>query len=252
MPVGLADLVQPEAVGEERGRVEAAGLHHRDEPAHPLLAAGAQRGDDPVVAEPGGEGRVRQLELAGVHAEARQRAAGPQRAQRALERLLRAEGLDGDVRPEPPVSRLTSSTTSTLVKSSIDVGAHPLRHREPDRVAVDADDQGGAHQLGAGRGAQADRALGEHDDGVADPHAARLRAGEAGRRDVGEQDDLLVGHAVGDLAPGWPAPTARAGTRPARRRSCCRSASRRWPRSRRRGRTGTGGPRGRRGTGRTG
>ena len=79
------------------------------------------------------------------------------------------------------------------------VGAHPLRHRESDRVAVDADDLGGAHQPGAGRGAQADRALGEHDDRVADPHAARLGAGEAGRGDVGEQDDLLVGHAVRDL-----------------------------------------------------
>ena len=47
-------------------------------------------------------------------------------------------------------------------------------------------------------GAQADRALGEDDDRVADPDAARLRAAEAGRGDVGEEHDLLVGHVIGD------------------------------------------------------
>ena len=79
-PVGLLDLPEPEAVGEQRGRVEPARLDHRDEPAHPLLAAGAERGDDPVVAETRREGGIRQLELAGVDAQAGQRAAGPERA----------------------------------------------------------------------------------------------------------------------------------------------------------------------------
>ena len=79
-----------------------------------------------------------------------------------------------------------------------DVGAHPPGHLEPDRVAVDADDERCAHQLRAGGGAQADRALGEDDDRVADLHAARFRAAEAGRGDVGEQDDLLVGDVVRD------------------------------------------------------
>ena len=56
-----------------------------------------------------------------------------------------------------------------------DVRAHPLGHLEPDRVAVDADDERGAHQLGAGRGAQADRALREDDDRVADLARRRTR-----------------------------------------------------------------------------
>ena len=99
----------------------------------------------------------------------------------------------------PPVSRLTSATTSTWVKSSATSAPMRLRHREADRVAVDADDERGAHQLRAGRGAQADRALGEDDDRVADLDAAGLRPAEAGRGDVGEQHDLLVGHAVGDV-----------------------------------------------------
>ena len=95
--VGLDDVVEGEAVGDERQRVEAAGLDGRDEPPHPLLAARAERGDDAVVAEAGRERVVRHLELARVHAEARQRAAGPQAAQRVLERLLRAERLDRHV-----------------------------------------------------------------------------------------------------------------------------------------------------------
>ena len=80
-----------------------------------------------------------------------------------------------------------------------DVRAHPPGHRQTDRIAVDADDLGRAHQLGPGRRAQADGTLGEDDDGVADAHAARLRAREAGRGDVGEQEDLLVGHVGRDL-----------------------------------------------------
>ena len=98
----------------------------------------------------------------------------------------------------PPVSRLISATHVDLGEVEHDVGAHPLGHREPDRVAVDADDERRAHQLGAGRRAQPDRTLGEDDDRVADLDAARFGAAEAGRRDVGEEDDLLVGHAVRD------------------------------------------------------
>ena len=79
-----------------------------------------------------------------------------------------------------------------------DVGAHAPGHLEADRVTVDADDERGAHQLRAGGGAQADRALGEDDDRVADLDAARFGAAEAGRRDVGQQDDLLVGHVIRD------------------------------------------------------
>ena len=57
----------------------------------------------------------------------------------------------------------------------------------------------GAHQLRAGRGAQPDRSLREHDDRVADLTLAGLGAAEAGRGDVGEQHDLLVGQLIRDL-----------------------------------------------------
>ena len=93
--------VEREAMGEQRRRVEPAASHRRDQPPHPLLAAGAQRGDDAMVAEAGRERVVRHLELARVDAEARQRAARPQAAQRVLERPLGAQRLDRDVGAAP-------------------------------------------------------------------------------------------------------------------------------------------------------
>jgi hypothetical protein len=64
---------------------------------------------------------------------------------------------------------------------------------------VDADDQRGALQPRAGGRAEADRALGEDGDGVADLHVGGLGGRDAGRRDVGEQDAVLVAEIVGDL-----------------------------------------------------
>ena len=56
---------------------------------------------------------------------------------------------------------------------------------------------------------------------------AALRAGEAGRHDVGAHQHLLVGQAVRAPAPGWPSRRAPARTRPGSRRWCCRTSSRR-------------------------
>ena len=57
----------------------------------------------------------------------------------------------------------------------------------------------GALQLGAGRGAQADRALREHGHCVADLHVAGLRGRKAGGGDIGQQDHLLVDQFVGNF-----------------------------------------------------
>src|SRR6185369_11181223 len=84
--VRLDDVVEPEPMGDERQRVEPAGLHGRDQPTHPLLAARAQRGDDPVVAEAGRERVVRHLELARIHTKARQDSARTNAPKRILER----------------------------------------------------------------------------------------------------------------------------------------------------------------------
>src|SRR5436190_1843308 len=96
-PVGLVDLGQREAMGEQRRRVEPARTDHGDQPTHPLLATWAKRRDDPVVAEARRERLVRHLQLARVDAKARQRAAGPEAAQRAFECRLGPERLDRDV-----------------------------------------------------------------------------------------------------------------------------------------------------------
>ena len=94
---------------------------------------------------------------------------------------------------------MTSSTHVDLGEVQGDVGAHPGGHRQSHRVAVHADDLGRAHELRAGRRAQSDWTLGEHDDRVADPDAAGLGTGKAGRGDVGQQHDLLVGDLIRDL-----------------------------------------------------
>ena len=115
------------------------------------------------------------LQVARIDAEARQRAARPQDAQRDLERRLRAQRLDRDIDAAAVGERMISSTGSTLREIDDVVGAERARDREALGDRVDADDRGGAHQLGARRGAQADRPLREHRDGVADPDACRFR-----------------------------------------------------------------------------
>ena len=159
--------VEREAVREQRDGGRGGRSHHLDQAAHPLLAAGAERRDDAVVAEAGGERVVRHLQLAGVDAEAGQRAARAQ-ARSAFSKVSCVPSASMATSAPPPVRRLISATTSTFAVVEHDVGAHPPRHREPVVVAVDADDQRGAHQLRAGRGAQADRALREDHDRVAD------------------------------------------------------------------------------------
>ena len=186
-------------MGDQRGRVEPAASDQVHQPTHPLLATGAQGGHDPMVAESCRERGVRHLELAGVDPEARQRAARPKDAECRLECLLRSERLDRDVRTTAgrQPADLVEHVHAGVVEH--DVGTHPAGHRLTCRVALDADDQARAHQTRAGRGAQSDRALGEDDDRIAESNAAGFGTGEARRRDIGQEDDLLVGQVLGDL-----------------------------------------------------
>ena len=98
----------------------------------------------------------------------------------------------------PPVNFLTSATTSPSVVED-HVGAHLLRHREPRLVAVDADDQAGAHERAP---AVAQRPIGPWaKTTTVSPRltSAGLGPAEAGGGDVGQQDDLLVGQVVRDF-----------------------------------------------------
>ena len=78
-------------------RIEALRLHHRHQPAHPFFAAGAKCRHDFVIADAGGKRVVRNLKFSRVNAEAAQRAAGTQTAQRVLKRFLEAERFDRDI-----------------------------------------------------------------------------------------------------------------------------------------------------------
>src|SRR5687768_6227975 len=62
--VRLADLVEREAMRDERRRVESPRLHDAHETLHAFLATGAQCGHDRVVAQTRRERVVRHLQLA--------------------------------------------------------------------------------------------------------------------------------------------------------------------------------------------
>jgi hypothetical protein len=93
----LVDVVEAEVVRHERRQIDAAMFDHRHQPAHPLLAARAQRRHDLLIAEAGIERLVRRDELARVDAEAGERSARANRPQRVLERLLQTQRFDRDV-----------------------------------------------------------------------------------------------------------------------------------------------------------
>jgi hypothetical protein len=94
---GRLDVVEREMMRQERRQIDAAVRDHRHQPPHAFLAARTKRGDDLLIGQAGIERFVGRDELAGVYAQARQRAAWTNRSQRVLERLLTAERFDRDV-----------------------------------------------------------------------------------------------------------------------------------------------------------
>ena len=86
-----------------------------------------------LVAEPGREGAERDRQIGRIDAEARQRAARAQHAQRRLERRLRAERLDRDV--DAAAVGQAHDLLDRVDRREIDdmVGAELLRDRQPRR-----------------------------------------------------------------------------------------------------------------------
>ena len=108
-----------------------------------------------------------------------------------------------------------------------DVGAEGLGRFEAGVGLVDGDDVGGAVELGAEDGGQADGPGADDGDDVAGVHLAVAHADlVAGREDVGEHQELLVGSRRRGRG-GWRCRRrARGRTRPGCRRSCGRGSSR--------------------------
>ena len=148
----------------KRRQIDATMLDHRHQPPHPLLPARAERRHDLLIAEARIERLVGRDELARVDAEARQRAAGPDGAQRVLERLLPAERLDRDVDAAAAGQPLDLRDGIAVLDVQRDVRAEPSRDLEPLGDGIDADDERRALQLRAQRRAQADRPLREDRD----------------------------------------------------------------------------------------
>ena len=145
--------------------------------------------------------------------------------------------------PSPPVSsRMTSSGSSRLL-FTVTSAPNCLRRLEPGVGQVDRDDVARAEQAGADDRGQADRAGADDRDHVARPDAAVEHADlVAGRQDVGQHQDVLVGRRRPGAGRSRCRRTGPGRTRPGCRRSCGRGSSRR-----RRG-TARRGPRGRTGS----
>lgn len=191
------DVVELELVRHQHTQVNAARGHDVHQAAHALLAAGAQGGDDAVVAQAGGEGVQRDGKVAGIHAQAGQGAAGFEHTQGRFEGLLGAQRLNGRIHTAPAGDGHDLVNHVALVEVEREVGAQLFGNVQPVIVAVHRNDGGRAHQARPRRGAQANGALCKHHHGVADADACVLGTFEAGGHDVGAHQHLLVGQAVG-------------------------------------------------------
>ena len=69
--IGLGDAVQGKGVRQQRAQIKPAMPHQLHQAAHALLSARAERGDNPVVTETGGEWLERHRQFPGIDAEAR-------------------------------------------------------------------------------------------------------------------------------------------------------------------------------------
>ena len=128
----------------ERCQIDATRRHHRHQPAHALLSTGTERCDDLLVGESRINRLVRRHEFAGVHTEARERAARSCGPQRVFEGLLTTERFDRDIRASAIGQPLDFSDHIAGVRIEGDVRAKTSRGCEALLVAVDADDQRGA------------------------------------------------------------------------------------------------------------
>jgi hypothetical protein len=68
--VSRLDLIQFEAMRHQRLQIDAPAGDHRHQPPHPLLATGAERGDDLQIGEPRSEGIEWDRQVGGVNAQA--------------------------------------------------------------------------------------------------------------------------------------------------------------------------------------
>ena len=134
--------------------------------------------------------------------------------------------------PRPPV--ISSQRVLDIDRFVVErLGADRFRLAQPLGEAIDGDHAPRAEQHGARDREQADRPAAPHRDRVARLDVAVLRGHVAGRQNVGEKQHLLVAQRRRHLAAGRRRRTARARTRPGRRRSrrACASSRRCRPAS---------------------
>ena len=191
---------------------------HRHQPAHAFLATRAERGDDALIAQ------VRRRSPRTARRACRSRRRGSTGRHRAASTAARLRTFPAGRAPRWRRPRRARRSVASARRrrrrrsdSSVTVAPNRRAMLAPFGDGVDADDRAtrpaGCAPTVAHR---PDRPLREHGDGVADPDAAALRAGNAGRRDIRAASAPARRSGRRGPAPDWPGRRERAGTPPTR------------------------------------
>src|SRR4029453_17987282 len=190
--VSLDDPVQRKRVRQQWPQIQPAVTNQLHQPAHPFLAARAERRDNSVVAQACRERLERHGQLPRKDAETRQRPACPERTQCAFECGLRTQSFDGNV------DALALSEAANLfdrIRPGVindDISTHTSCHFRAHPVRFDCDDKSCALELGPRCCAQANRPLRKNGYGVANLHLATFRSGDSRGRNVRQQNHLFI------------------------------------------------------------
>src|SRR5271165_7214392 len=127
--------LRPPPVCHQQAQVHARRLDHAHQPAHPFLAAWAQRAIYFVITEPRRERSQGNFQVARIDTQARQGPARFQHAKRRLERRLGSEGLDRSIGTAPAGDFHDFVNDVAIFEVQSDVGAHAPRNAETMVVA---------------------------------------------------------------------------------------------------------------------
>ena len=183
-------------MSQERHQIQPPMTDQFHQSSHALFSTRAQGGNDLVVSQSCGEGFKRERKFSRVDAEAGERPAGSQCAERIFKCRLRSQGFDRDVDTFAAGEALNFSDDILFVVIEHDIRAHLFCHDCASGIGFDGDNQSGALQLGSGGGAKADGTLGKNGDRIADLNISTLGCGNPCGGDIGDKHYLLVAKIV--------------------------------------------------------
>jgi hypothetical protein len=155
--VGFLDLVELEAMRDERAKINPARTDYAHQSPHALLAPWAQGAHNGNVPEPGVERFERHGQLPRVYAEAGKHASRAENLQTELKRILRPQRLDGDV--DATTGREPHDCGDRVLRGVVDhnLGAEQARDLCASGHTLDREDAGRALETRSRGGAESDR-----------------------------------------------------------------------------------------------